>query len=119
GDSEIKPSDIKIGDFGLDIRSEENGVVLWIDNAALIEVARAAGSPKNKGAGILLNKKVGDIVKKDENIFTVYAEKNMKLERVSKILEEEKVFGIGDRRDMLIQEIKEIPEYKKAFIIER
>jgi len=119
GDSEVKPEDIKIGEFGLDIKSEKSGVVLWISNTALIEAARAAGSPKDKGAGILLHKKVGDTVEKDENIFTIYTEKNRKLERVLKVLEEEKAFGIGERMEMLIQEVTEVPVHKKVFIIER
>lgn len=119
GDSEVKPEDIKVGEFGLDIKAERDGTVLWIDNSALIEAARAAGSPKDKGAGILLHKKVGDAVKRDENIFTIYTEKNRKLERVLKVLEEEKIFGIGDRMEILIQEVTEAPAYKKVFIIER
>lgn len=119
GDSEVKPEDIKIGDFGLDIKAENSGFVLWINNASLIEIARAAGSPKDKGAGVLLYKKVGDVVKKDETIFTIYAEKIRKLERTRRVLEEEKVMGIGKRMEMLIGEVKEIPVHKKAFILER
>jgi len=119
GDSEIKPEDIKIGDFGLDINSEDSGFVLWMSNIGLIEVARAAGSPKDKGAGILLYKKVGDTVNKGEKIFTIYAEKARKLERVRKMLEEEKIMGVGKRMEMLIEEVKELPVHKKAFILER
>jgi len=119
GDSEVKPEDIKIGDFGLDISSDKNGIVLWINNYVLTDIARAAGSPKDKGAGILLHKKVGDPVEKDERIFTIYTEKTRKLERVRKILEEEKVMGIGERMEMLIEEVKEVPIHKKVFILER
>jgi len=119
GDSEIKPEDIKIGDYGLDICSENSGIVLWISNSVLTDVARAAGSPKDKGAGILLYKKVGDKVEKDEKFFTIYAEKMRKLERARKMLEEEKAMGVGERMEMLIQEVKELPVHKKAFILER
>ncbi|MDI6798890.1 MAG: AMP phosphorylase, partial [Candidatus Aenigmarchaeota archaeon] len=119
GDPEIKPEDIKIGDYGLDICSDSAGVVLWINNSTVLEVARAAGSPKDKGAGVLLYKKVGDTVKKDEKLFTVYTEKSRKLERVQKILDEEKIFGVGDRMEMLIKEVKEVEVTKKAFMLER
>jgi len=119
GNSEIKPEDINIGDFGLDLVSENSGIVLWIDNAGLVEVARAAGAPKDKGAGIHLYKKLGDNVVKGEKLFTVHAEKPKKLERVKDILEQEEIFGVGQRIEMLIHEVKEKPEYRKSFILER
>jgi AMP phosphorylase len=120
GDSEIKPEDIKIGEFGLDVTAKNSGIVLWIDNNGLIEVARAAGSPKDKGAGIHLYKKLGDRVEKDQKLFTVYAEKSTKLERVKDVLEhEESIIGVGQRMEMLIHEVKEIHVHKRPFILER
>jgi AMP phosphorylase len=119
GSPEIKPEDIEIGSYGLDFYSKDSGIVLWINNSALVEIARAAGAPKDKKAGILLYKKFGDAVKKDEKLFTVYCEKERKLERVRKILDEEQAFGIGSRMEMLIHEVKEIPVHKKVFILER
>lgn len=119
GDSEVKPEDMKIGEHGLDVHSDNNGVILWINNYGLVEVARAAGAPKDKGAGIQLYRKLSEGVKKGEKLFTVYAEKQRKLERVQKILDEEKIIGVGDRMEMLIHEVKEIPVHKKTFILER
>jgi AMP phosphorylase len=119
GNEEIKPEDIEIGGYGIDFTSKSNGIVFWMDNNALVEVARAAGAPKDKGAGIQLYKKFGDSVKMGEKLFTVYAEKSRKLERISKILEEERIIGVGERMEILIQEVKEIPIAKKAFILER
>jgi AMP phosphorylase len=119
GNEEIKPEDITIGDYGLDITADKTGYVLWMNNTALIEVARAVGAPKDRGAGIYLYKKLGDRVNKGEKLFTVYAEKTRKLERVQKILEEEAVIGVGERMEMLIHEVKEMPVHKKTFILER
>jgi AMP phosphorylase len=119
GDSEIKPENIKIGEFGLDIAAENSGLVLWINNNALVEVARAAGAPRDKGAGVYLYKKLGDKVEKGQKLFTVYTEKSGKLERVKRILEQEDVIGVGQRREMLIHEVKEMPVVKKLFILER
>lgn len=119
GNKKIKPEDIEIGGYGIDFTAQGNGIVLWMNNNALVEVARAAGAPKDKGAGIQLYKKVGDPVKKGEKLFTVYAEKSRKLERIRKVLEEEKIIGVGERMEMLIHEVKEIPVAKKAFILER
>lgn len=119
GDNEVKPEDILIGEYGIDVTAEESGYVLWINNSALTAVARAAGSPKDKGAGVLLYKKLGDKIKKGWKLFTVYAEKMRKLKRVRKVLEENKIVGTGKRMEMLIEEVKELPVHKKTFILER
>lgn len=119
GNPDIKPEDMNIGDHGIDFHSEKSGVVLWMNNTALVEIARAAGSPKDKGAGIVLYKKLGDRVAKDEKLFTVYSEKQQKLERVRTLMDENEVIGVGDRMEMLIHRIKEVPVHRKTFILER
>lgn len=119
GDPKIKPGDIEIGKYGFDVESKKAGIVHWIDNHLLVEIARLAGSPKDKGAGIKLYKKIGDEVKKGEKLFTVYSEKSTKLSRATKILENGEAYGVATRREMLIHIVKEIPVTKKAFILER
>lgn len=119
GNEKILPKDIEIGNYKIDVKAENSGYVLWIDNSILINIARAAGAPKDKGAGILLYKKIGDRVRKNEKIFTVFAEKQRKLSRVDKILSEANPFGIGDRMKILIDIIKEKPIHEKTFILER
>ncbi len=119
GDPKIKPSDIKIGGYGFDVVSNKSGIVHWIDNNLLVEIARLAGSPKDKGAGIRLYKKIGDDVKKGEKIFTVYSEKSTKLSQATKEIDAEAAYGIATRREMLIHLVKEIPVTKKTFILER
>lgn len=119
GDAEIQPDDIKIGKYGFDFTSKHKGVVLWINNGGLAEVARAAGSPKDKGAGIQLYKKLGDSVKGGDKLFTVYAEKARKLRRAKKVLETENVIGVGSRMEMLIEEVEDLPVHTKSFVLER
>ena len=119
GDPEIKPDDIGVGDKKLTVRSEVDGYVLWIDNTNLVEVARLAGAPKDKGAGILLHKKVGDSIKKGDPLLTIYAERSSKLERALEFFKEGGVIGLGGRVEMLIHEVRERPIAKKAFSLER
>jgi AMP phosphorylase len=119
GDSEIKPDEIEIGQYGVDITSEENGSVLWIDNAALVSVARAAGSPKDKRSGIVLNKKLGDHVKKGDLLFTIYSDKTTKLSAAEKEVSEGDIFGVADKREMMIHTVRELPKPSKRFILER
>ena len=119
GDSEIKPEEIEIGKYGLDIKAEKKGYVLWIDNSAVVSVARAAGSPKDKTAGVQLYKKVGDVVEIGDRLFTIYADKSRKLKRAEQMLEEEQLMAVGERMEMLVHKIKELPVHKKSFILER
>lgn len=95
GDSEVKPEDIEIGRYGYDVEAQADGRMLWLNNKMIASIGRAAGSPKDKSAGLELHKKVGDKVKKGERIFTIHADKMRKLNRAIKMIEEEGVFAIG------------------------
>lgn len=119
GNSKIKPEEIPVGQYSINIESDRSGYVIWINNHTLVKIARYAGAPKDKGAGIKLYKKVGDYVKKGETLFTVYAEKESKLENVVKILEEEKAMQVGKRLEMTMEEVKRLPIEARAFILER
>jgi len=119
GDSEITPEDIEVGKYGMDIVSENKGHVLWMSNHKLASIARAAGSPKDKGAGIELYKKVGDKVEKGERLFTIYSEKTRKLKRAKSEVEEEFPIEVGERRKMLIRNVSDVIPSKKSFILER
>ncbi len=119
GNPLIKPEDIKIGKHTLLVRSEKTGQVLWIENRIIVEIGRAAGAPKDKGAGIMFNKKNGDFVKKGEVLFTVYAEKQYRLKRVKNILMNQPPMGVGSKTDMLIHKIEEIPIVERTFVIDR
>ncbi|MGE5601379.1 MAG: AMP phosphorylase [Clostridia bacterium] len=119
GDPNVKPDDIEVGDHRAEIRSEKAGALLWVDNNLLVEIVRAAGAPKDKRAGILLHKKIGEKVKKGDPVVEIYSEKSTKLGLAEKIINETRSFGIGDRMEMRIRDVKEIPVAKKAFILER
>jgi len=114
GDPKIMPEDIPIGDKMLNITAEKEGYILWIDNRAIASLARAAGAPKDKGAGILLNVKLGDYVKKGDILFRIYAEKSYKLEFVEKVLEEMMPMNIGKpQKNMLIKRFTSIDFIEK------
>ncbi|MEM1514627.1 MAG: AMP phosphorylase [Thermoproteota archaeon] len=119
GNPKITPDDLPLGSERYTIYSKKNGMVLWIDNSLIVEAARLAGAPRNKGAGVLLHKKIGDKVSAGEPLATIFAERSSKLERPIKIFEENLVIGVGDRVEMLIREIKERLVVKKTFILER
>lgn len=121
GDSEVQPEDIEIGKYGYEVKSQEGGVVLSIDNASLVAIARAAGSPKDKQAGLILSKKIGDKVAKGDLLYTVYSDKTSKLASAQRIADENGVFQVADRMEMMIHRLREAPvrSGKPSFILER
>jgi len=65
---------IELGKLSIDIASPRAGVVTAIDNFQIAHIARLAGAPMDKGAGVDLFKKLDDRVEKDESLYRVYAE---------------------------------------------
>lgn len=82
GNGNIMPEDIPIEENTkrFEIVSNKNGKVKYISNKALINIAKITGAPSDKFSGLLLNKKVGDKVQKGELLYTIYSEKEAKLE---------------------------------------
>lgn len=119
GDPYVKPEDILYGKFSFDLVAEKDGYILWIDNGGICSIARAAGSPHDKGAGVRLYKKLGDQIKKGEKILTIFSNSETKLTKAIKILEQETVVGYGGGREMLIEKISDSEKIKKRFILER
>ncbi len=53
--------------------ASESGIVTLIDNRRIALIAKLAGAPNDKVAGLDLHKKVGDRVEKGEPLFTVHS----------------------------------------------
>ena len=119
GNPSITPEDIVIGSYTLNIRSEKSGQVIWMENRIIVEIGRAAGAPKDRGSGIVFYKKIGDPVEKGELLFTVYAEKEYKLDRVKYIISTQTPLSVGKKSDMLIHTITESPVVERTFVIDR
>ncbi len=79
GNPNVKPEDIPVGPEYAEVYAEQKGRVLWVNTDAIVQVARAAGTPKEKGAGIMLKAKLGEAVQKGAVLFEVYAERSGKL----------------------------------------
>jgi thymidine phosphorylase len=62
-----------LGDLTFDVPAGSDGVVSAIDCLQMNRLARTAGAPLDKGAGIRLFKKLGDRVESGEPLYRVYA----------------------------------------------
>ena len=56
------------------VESKTSGVATSINNRALARLAKLAGAPHDKAAGIQLNIHLGDPILKEQPLFTLYAE---------------------------------------------
>ena len=86
GDPKVEPEDIPVGEHTYTFKAKTGGSIFHIDNKAIAKIARIAGAPRDKGAGIVLHKMRGDKVKKGDPIFTIYAESEAKLDFAIKAL---------------------------------
>ena len=95
GNPKIKSKDIEIGAFSFTVKARKNGYVTRINNDSIKVLGRSAGAPLDKGAGILLHKKIGDPVEKGEKLFEIYAETKSKLKECIKLTKHLEVYTIS------------------------
>ncbi|MBI4176833.1 MAG: AMP phosphorylase [Candidatus Aenigmarchaeota archaeon] len=121
GDPKIKTNDIEVGSHIAEIRSKTDGMIWWIANHDIVKIAREAGAPKDKGAGILFRKKIGDAVKKGDVVMEVYAENERKLHNAIALAESLNPVGVYARPQdrTLIEKVPDGEDHKKLFILER
>jgi len=81
GNPAIDSEDLKPGKFSYKIRAEKNGIIKSISSKNITIIAKLLGAPKNKGAGIYLDKKIGEKAKKGSVIYTLFSEKVYNLEK--------------------------------------
>ncbi|MFA6709784.1 MAG: AMP phosphorylase [Candidatus Methanomethylophilaceae archaeon] len=85
GNPNITADDLKPGEYVLEILATKCGYVHSIANKDLVQIARAAGAPNDKGAGILLEKKKGQRVEKGDLLFRIYADNEAKCGRAKEM----------------------------------
>lgn len=121
GNPKIRPDDIKIGEKKADINSESDGRILWIKNPEIAAIAREAGAPKDKGAGIELVLKTEDPVRKGQRLFTIYADNSIDLNNALALAKELQPIVIGKKLEekMLLDKLPSKTPHKKLFILER
>jgi AMP phosphorylase len=121
GDPSIKPEDLVPGEFSYDVPAPRDGRILWFNNRDLVRVARSAGTPNDKGAGLKLFAKTGDKVYDGKPMFRIYAEKEDKLQNAIKQLESLRPVDVGEKvgENMLKKRIRKQSVPSREFILER
>jgi AMP phosphorylase len=106
GDPEVTSGTIKVGEFTETIATDDSGYAIRMDNKALVRIARAAGAPKHKGAGILLKVSKGHKVKKGDPLYKIYSDSEYKLQQAVKLAYQLKPITL---EGMLLERI---PDYR-------
>ncbi|VVC03798.1 AMP phosphorylase [Candidatus Bilamarchaeum dharawalense] len=88
GNPNVSGYDIKIGDHTHIVTSEVSGSIFHIDNKTMAKIARIAGSPRDKGAGVLLHRVRGDRVEVGDKLYTIFAESEAKLDFTIKAIKD-------------------------------
>ncbi|HLE47170.1 MAG TPA: AMP phosphorylase [Candidatus Thermoplasmatota archaeon] len=104
GDPNLKSESLKPGPYHFDVKAIQHGYVESIANKKLNRIARAAGSPRDKGAGLYLHLKKGRRVEIGEPIYTIYAEHEHKLKEAVALANQLNPFQI---EGMVIEEVVE------------
>ncbi len=88
GNPRVRQDDIPVGRHSFNVKSERDGRIFHIDNKIISTIARIAGSPRDRGAGVRIHKIRGDAVVKGETLLTIYAESKSKLDFAIKAVED-------------------------------
>ncbi len=105
GNPQTKPDELPIGTYTTDFLAPCDGYVVKVSNKSISAIARTAGAPTEKGAGVILLGKEGQKVRQDEKILEIYVERESKLDDAYQLALKLKPITI---EGMLIEEL---PEY--------
>jgi len=117
----IKPSEIELGDKIGSIVAAKSGKITRIINESIVRIAKAAGAPKAKGSGVILPKKLGEPVKKNDTILEIYAERKNKLKTALKLANKLQPIVLNKKIEdqMLLDKIPKKFSNQEQFMIER
>lgn len=74
GNPNVKSSTLVLGKHVFEEKADRGGIIKELNSKNITSIAKILGAPKQKGAGVYLNKKIGDKVSKDETIYTLFSE---------------------------------------------
>ncbi|MBY9013788.1 MAG: hypothetical protein KGD70_15555, partial [Candidatus Lokiarchaeota archaeon] len=110
-----------LGDKIGSIKATKSGIISRINNESIVRIAKAAGAPKAKGAGLILIKKLGESVKKNGTLLEIYAERNTKLKTALELANKLKPIVLNKKIEdqMLLDKIPKKISDQKQFMLER
>lgn len=86
------------GSLRYEVKAPASGYVDSIDNLKMNRIARLAGAPMDKGAGVDLYKKLGDTVKKGDVLYCIHADFPSDFHFAQELADKDSGFAIGRQR---------------------
>jgi len=121
GNPTIKPEEMSIGTQTAEVRSRRAGKVIWLSTEDIVRIAREAGAPKEKGAGLVLHAKLGETVRKDSVLFEIFAERSSKLTSAIDLAEQLSPIALTKKpaEKMILDQVPEKFAHEKTFMLDR
>jgi AMP phosphorylase len=94
GKSKIDSEDLTMAAIRHRYHAHYSGRVVAINDKRVDQVARVLGAPHEKLAGIYINKRLGQKVRKGERLYTLYAQNKDRIDLALNVLENKKIFKI-------------------------
>ena len=89
-----------LGSLTREIVAPAKGYIISIDNFQMSKIARLAGAPLDKGAGVDLLKKLGDEVNQGEPLYRIHAEFSADFDFACGLADENSGYIIGDQKQI-------------------
>ncbi|WP_024297413.1 thymidine phosphorylase family protein [Methylomicrobium lacus] len=96
-----KPIDLTPGSLCHEVVAQNDGIVTEIDNLQMAKIARMAGAPMMKRAGVDLLKKLGSPVKKGDVLYRIHAEFPADFTFAKDLAAQNDGYTLGDSVDLL------------------
>jgi len=74
GNPNVNSKALKLGKYIFEEKADKNGIIKEINSKNVTSIAKILGAPKQKAAGIYLNKKINEKIAKGETIYTLFSE---------------------------------------------
>jgi putative thymidine phosphorylase len=74
GNPNVNSKALKLGKYVFEEKADKNVIIKEINSKNVTSIAKILGAPKQKAAGIYLNKKINEKIAKGETIYTLFSE---------------------------------------------
>lgn len=91
-------SEVEPGKLCYEVKASAGGFVTTIDNLQMNRIARLAGAPMDRGAGVDLFKKLGDPVKRGELLYCIHADFPSDFRFAQELARKDSGFVIGKQK---------------------
>lgn len=81
GDPNLDPEKIEVGPHVAEMRLDKSGYVTSVENKHINKIAKIAGCPAMKTAGIIIEAKLGAHIKAGDAVFRIFSNSKKRLER--------------------------------------